>query len=146
MNDYKNLGGRVTVGTDAGYIWKLWGFSYIEEMEIFREAGFTPAEIMRAATSEGAASIYAPKAESAPFGMVRRGMLADLVIVAENPLANLKVLYGTQHLRLNPKTNEPERVGGVRYTIKDGIVYDAPALLRDVADMVAAEKRSLAQP
>lgn len=144
MNDYKNMGGRVTVGTDAGYIWKLWGFSYIEELELFREAGFTPLEIMRAATSEGAASIYVPKGEPAPFGMVRRGMLADLVIVPENPLANLKVLYGTKHLRLNPATNQPERVGGVRYTIKDGIVYDAPALLHDAAAMVEAEKRELA--
>lgn len=144
MNDYKNLGGRVTVGADAGYIWKLWGFSYVEEMEILREAGFAPLEIMRAATSEGAASIYAPKAQLAPFGILKRGMLADLIIVPENPLANLKVLYGTGHRRLNPATNEPERVGGVRYTIKDGIVYDARALLSDVAAMVEAEKRELA--
>jgi hypothetical protein len=28
----------------------------------------------------------------------------------------------------------------VRWTIKDGIVYDAPALLQSVAEMVAAQK------
>ncbi len=33
-----------------------------------------------------------------------------------------------------------QRVGGVRWTIKDGIVYDAPRLLEDVAAMVAAKK------
>ena len=67
-------------------------------------------------------------------------MLADLVIVDENPLENLKVLYGTGHRRLNLETGEIERVGGVRYTIKDGIIYDAKALLEEVAQDVAAEK------
>ena len=43
-------------------------------------------------------------------------MLADLVIVPENPLSNLKVLYGTGHMRLNPQTNRQEKVGGVKYT------------------------------
>ena len=33
-----------------------------------------------------------------------------------------------------------ERVGGVKYTIKDGIVYDAKQLLRDVKAMVDKEK------
>jgi imidazolonepropionase-like amidohydrolase len=34
-----------------------------------------------------------------------------------------------------------ERVGGVRYTIKDGIVYDAKRLLADVAAMVERQKQ-----
>jgi hypothetical protein len=37
-----------------------------------------------------------------------------------------------------------ERVGGVRYTIKDGIVYDAKKLLADVAAMVEAQKKQRA--
>ena len=77
--------------------------------------------------------------------MVRPGMLADLVIVKENPLANLKTLYGTEHLRLNPATNKQELVGGVSYTVKDGIIYDAKKLLAEVADMVASEKARLGQ-
>jgi hypothetical protein len=32
-------------------------------------------------------------------------------------------------------------VGGVKYTIKDGIVFDAKALLADVRAMVAEDKR-----
>ena len=35
-------------------------------------------------------------------------------------LQNLMVLYGTGHVRLNDRTGRTERVGGVRYTIKDG--------------------------
>ncbi|PKM07149.1 MAG: amidohydrolase, partial [Gammaproteobacteria bacterium HGW-Gammaproteobacteria-7] len=52
---------------------------------------------------------------------------------------NLKVLYGTGHVRLGPQ-GVPERTGGVKATIKDGIVYDARRLLADVRALVAAAK------
>jgi Imidazolonepropionase and related amidohydrolases len=116
INDYKNMGGRTTVGTDSGFIWKTYGFAYIEELELMREAGFLPLEIIRSATMYGAKTLYEPKGETPQIGVVRPGMLADLVIVPENPLSNLKVLYGTGHMRLNPQTNRQEKVGGVKYT------------------------------
>ena len=140
VNDYKNIGGRVTVGTDSGFIYKLYGFAYVEELELLREAGFSPLEVIRSATMWGADTLYKPLKKNAPMGVVRTGMLADLVIVPENPLQNLKTLYGTGHMRLNSETNRQEKVGGVKYTIKDGIVYDAPKLLAEVQTMVAAEK------
>ena len=37
--------------------------------------------------------------------------------------------------------NEVVRVGGIKYTIKDGIVYDAKQLLKDVENMVKKAKR-----
>ena len=40
---------------------------------------------------------------------------------------------------LNEK-NEVVRKGGVKYTIKDGIIYDAKKLLDDVRKIVEAEK------
>ena len=57
----------------------------------------------------------------------------------ENPLANLKVLYGTGAIKLTDD-NEITRVGGVRFTIKDGVVYDAKELLEDVREMVKEAK------
>ena len=51
------------------------------------------------------------------------------------------MLYGSGFVRLNDKTGKVERVGGIKYTIKDGIVYDAKRLLDDVAKMVAKQKR-----
>jgi hypothetical protein len=36
--------------------------------------------------------------------------------------------------------NEVVRKGGVKYTIKDGIIYDAKKLLADVKKMVDEEK------
>jgi imidazolonepropionase-like amidohydrolase len=70
---------------------------------------------------------------------VEPGKLADFVVVEENPLKNLKVLYGTGAVKLD-ESNQPTRVGGVKYTIKDGIVYDAKKLLADVRAMVARAK------
>ena len=139
-NEFKNKGGRVTVGSDPGYIYQTWGFAYIGEFEMLQEAGFAPLEVIQAATMNGADEIYESKGTAAPFGTIKAGKLADLVIVPENPLANFKTLYGTGHLRLNRGTNVLERVGGVRWTIKDGIVYDAHKLLEDVAAMVEAKK------
>lgn len=141
LDDYKDRGGRVTIGTDAGFIYKLYGFSYVEEMELLQEAGFHPLEVVRAATLHGAQEIFEPQGEPIKYGEVREGLLADLVIVDENPLENFKVLYGTGAIRLNDETDEVERVGGVEYTIKDGIVYDAEQLLEDVRMMVDEQEQ-----
>jgi imidazolonepropionase-like amidohydrolase len=141
LDDYKDRGGRVTVGSDAGFIYKLYGFAYIQEMELLQEAGFTPLEVIRAATLHGAQEIFEPQGEPIRYGEIREGLLADLVLVDENPLENLKVLYGTGAMRLNKETDEIERVGGVQYTIKDGIVYDAQQLLKDVRQMVDRQEQ-----
>ncbi len=141
IDDYKDAGGRISISDDAGWIYNLYGFGYIEEMELLQEAGLTPLEVIRAATMHPAQALFEPTNKPIEFGIVRPGLLADLVIVDENPLQNLKVLYGTGAMRLNVKTGEPERLGGVKYTIKDGIIYDAKQLLRDVEEMVEAQKR-----
>ena len=138
--DFHDRGGRVTAGSDPGYIYQTWGFAYIGELEMLREAGLSPLAVIRAATLDGARALYEPLGEEPPMGRIAVGQLADLVIVPENPLANLKVLYGTGHTRLNRETGAIEQVGGVRWTIKDGIVYDAPQLLADVARMVAEQE------
>ena len=141
INDYKKMGGRITTGADAGFIYKTFGFGYIEELELLQEAGFHPLEVIQAATMNGALTLHEPKGKAIEFGVLRPGMLADMVIVDQNPLANLKVLYGTGAVKLNDETRKVERVGGIKWTIKDGIVYDAKRLLADVAEMVAKQKR-----
>ena len=135
VNEYKNRGGLVTLGSDAGYIYKLYGFAYIQEMEMFREAGFHPLEIFQSASINGAKVLGVDH----ELGTIEVGKLADLVIVDENPQANLKVLYGTGAIRVN-ENNEAVRVGGITYTIKDGIVFDAKQLLKDVEEMVQSKK------
>ena len=141
LNDYKKMGGRVTTGSDSGFIYQTYGFGYILELELLQETGFHPLEVIQAATMNGALTLHEPLGTPIEFGVVRPGLLADMVIVDENPLENLKVLYGTGAVKLNDDTGMIERVGGIKWTIKDGIVYDAKQLLADVAAMVEAQKR-----
>ncbi|WP_263786470.1 amidohydrolase family protein [Salinibacter grassmerensis] len=135
---HKNRGGRVGVGSDSGYIFKLYGFGYVRELELLQEAGFEPLEVIRSATLEGAQAL----GQADEIGSVEVGKQADLVLVDENPLANLKVLYGTGALRFNKETRSLERAGGVDYTIKDGIVFEAERLLQDVEQMVRTAKEA----
>lgn len=135
VNEYKNRGGRVTLGSDAGYIYKLYGFGYIQEMELFREAGFHPLEIFQSASLKAAEVLGVDD----QLGTIEVGKLADLIIVDANPMKNLKVLYGTGAIYVNNE-NEPIRKGGIKYTIKDGVIYDSRQLLQNVADMVEAAK------
>lgn len=136
LNDYKNHGGRVTTGSDSGYIYKIYGFGFIREFELLQEAGFSPLEVIQSATLNGAQAL----GMESDIGSINIGKKADMVVVAENPLQNFKVLYGTKHYKLND-ANQPTRVGGVKYTIKDGIVYDAQKLLADVRKIVAEAKK-----
>jgi hypothetical protein len=135
VNDYKNRGGRVVVGSDSGYSYNLYGYGFVREMELLREAGFHPLEVVRAATLKGAEALGL----ASDLGSVEVGKLADLVVVDENPLANLKVLYGIGAIKLDQR-NEVVRVGSVKYTIKDGIIYDARRLLGDVRRIVREAK------
>jgi hypothetical protein len=136
VNEYKNRGGRVTAGSDNGFIYETYGFGYIRELELLREAGFHPLEVIRSATLYGAQALGQEK----DLGSVEVGKLADIVIVNANPLKNLQVLYGTGAIHLTPD-NKITRIGGVQYTVKDGIVYDAKKLLRDVKNIVDVEKK-----
>jgi len=146
VNEFKNRGGRVTTGSDSGFIYKTYGFEYIRELELLQEAGFHPLEVIRSATFNGAELLSQQQNRPMEFGVVRPGKLADLIVVPENPVANLKVLYGTGAIRLNDQTGQAERVGGVKWTIKDGIVYDAKKLLEDVAQIVEKAKAAQKAP
>jgi imidazolonepropionase-like amidohydrolase len=137
LNDYKNHGGRVTTGSDSGYIYKIYGFGYVRELELLQEAGFHPLEVVQSATLNGAQALGMDD----EIGSLVVGKLADMVIVDGNPLHNFKLLYGTGHFQLNDD-NQPYRNKAVRYTIKDGVVYDAQKLLADVREIVKQAKQT----
>ena len=135
------MGGRVTVSDDAAYIYNTWGFGIIHEMTLLQEAGFHPLEVIRAATMHGAEALHEPKGVEPEFGIVRAGMLADLVLVDQNPLQNLMVLYGTGHLRLND-THRPQRARRrhpLHHQGRHRLRRETD--LADVAAMVEAQKK-----
>ena len=133
VREFAARGGNVTVGSDAGFIYHLYGFATIREMELHQEAGFHPLEVIQQATSNGARALGL-----ANTGVIRPGFTADLAIVDGNPLHNLKVFYGTG-VEVE-EDGKVERRGGVKYTIKQGIVFDAERLREDVRRMVREAK------
>ena len=135
INEYKNRGGRVTAGSDSGFIFQLYGFAYIRELELLREAGFHPLEVIRSATLNGAEALGMDQ----EIGSIEIGKKADLIIVNENPLQNLKVLYGTGAIKLTDD-NDVIRTRGIIYTVKDGVIYNAKELLADVKAIVDEAK------
>jgi imidazolonepropionase-like amidohydrolase len=128
---FADKGGLVGAGDDAGFIYTLYGFSFLEELELLQEAGFHPIDVIQCATGNNAKLMGLEN----ELGRVRPGFLADLVLIDENPLANFKYLFPTGVLDL--KDGKEVVRGGIKWTIKDGIVYDTPALMKDVRDMVA---------
>ena len=124
VREFERLGGVVTTGEDAGYIYQMYGVGLLRELELHQEAGFQPLEVVRHATHNGAKAL----GKSFEIGRVRAGWLADLIVVNGNPLANFKILYpmGTD-------------AGKLEWTIKDGIPYHVPILWNDVKHM--AKKR-----
>jgi imidazolonepropionase-like amidohydrolase len=136
IQDYKNRGGKVAVGSDVGFIYNLWGFGTIREIELLEHAGFSPLEALHSATEVGAISLGNPK-----LGAVRPGYLADLLVLTANPLDDVKVMYGTGATRQAPG-GQAVQVKGIKYTIRDGVVFDSQALLRDVQEMVRKAKAS----
>jgi imidazolonepropionase-like amidohydrolase len=142
-------GGVLTVGDDAGYLYgSLYGFGTVRELELQQEAGFAPREVIRHATVNGAQVLgLADK-----LGRIRAGFAADLLIVNGNPLANLHLLnpYGTDLMTLDGKVvdnysgdikpGDPRagsvHGGGIEWTIKDGVPYHVPTLMREVKEMV----------
>jgi cytosine/adenosine deaminase-related metal-dependent hydrolase len=136
LKEFFDRGGTITAGTDAGFMYALYGFSNIRELELLQEAGIHPIDVIKIATTNAATVLGLEKLA----GGVRKGCAADLAIVDGNPLDNFKVIYGTGVPRYSEDRTEVVRGGGVRWTIKDGVVFDAKALLRDVEDYVKEMK------
>jgi len=141
LRDYKNRGGRVCAGSDSGFMYQVYGFGYVRELELLQEAGFNPLEVLRAATAHGADLLGIEDLT----GSIEVGKRADILVHDNNPLDDFKLLYGTGALRLDEVKQQGRWEQGLRYTIKDGVVFDCAELLRDVESMVEAYKASEAQ-
>ncbi len=136
VREFARKGGVVGVGDDAGFIYQMYGFGLIRELELHQEAGFNPLTIIEQATMNNARIL----GKEDQLGRVRAGYRADLIVVNGNPLENLKVLYptGVDDIR----DGKPVHTGGVEWTIKDGIPYNGPKLMAEVKDMVAKARAS----
>jgi imidazolonepropionase-like amidohydrolase len=75
----------IAVGTDAGNIGTLHGPSIFRELDLMVEAGMTPAQVLVAATQNGARVM----GRESDLGTIEAGKLADLLILEKNPLEEL---------------------------------------------------------
>jgi imidazolonepropionase-like amidohydrolase len=131
LQEFAKRGGLIGCGDDAGFIYQMYGFGLIRELELHQEAGFQPLIVIQHATNNNAKIL----GQETRIGRVRTGYLADILVVNGNPLENLKVLYpgGFDDLR----DGKVVHTGGVEWTIKDGIPYHAPTLAAEVREIVA---------
>jgi imidazolonepropionase-like amidohydrolase len=150
VREFGLKGGIISTGDDAGYLYgSLYGFGISRELELHEEAGFHPLEVLKHANADGAKVVHMEDR----LGRVRQGFIADLLVVNGNPLENLRIMnpYGTDLMSYNGqiinnysgivKPGDPNvkmvHGGGIEWTIKDGIPYHVPTLMKEVKEMVA---------
>jgi imidazolonepropionase-like amidohydrolase len=73
-------------GTDLSIPYVFAGFSVHDELALFVEAGFTPMAALQAATRNPAIFF----GELSSHGTIERGKLANLVLLAADPLADIR--------------------------------------------------------
>ena len=97
------------VGTDEPvYTNLLPGFAYHRELLAMTYAGIPPAAVLKAATINGARALGIDSS----LGSIEAGKLADIVVVAGDPLEDIKAARN------------------VEYVIRDGVVHDPGTLLQ----------------
>lgn len=136
VKTFHERGGLLTAGSDDG---GMGGIQMIRELELMQEAGIHPIDIIRVATTNANTALGRKD-----LCGIRVGCRADIAVVNGNPLDNLKVMYGRGYgfYGLVPR-EEMWKHGGVAWTIKDGILFDAQALLREAEWYVEQERERL---
>ncbi len=128
--DFEMKGGVIGTGEDAGFIYQMYGFGLLRELELHQEAGFQPLKVIQHATSNGAKILG--KEDS--LGRIRIGYKADFIVVNGNPLENFKVLspLGIEEI----KDGKAVKTGGIEWTIVGGVPFHVPTLAAEVRQLV----------
>src|SRR5262249_46394934 len=92
-------GVKLGFGTDSGPPGRFQGFFEHWEMELMREAGLTPMQIITAATGSGAEFLGAKD-----LGTLEAGKWADLIVLGKNPVDDIR----------NTRTIESVYIGGTK--------------------------------
>ena len=121
----RNLGVKVMAGTDTGNSPVMpYGELHANEADIFvRHGGYTPMEAILACTRDNA---YAVGLED-QVGIIESGKLADIIILDQDPLADIRVLQGGRHLTT---------------VIKDGKVVDLSKQPNEETATLAFQQRA----
>ena len=137
--EFSKRGGNLGYAADDPFLWNTSGIANVRELQLIHEAGLNPLEVIRSATYNSAITLRRPD-----LGLIQTGYTADLLIVDGNPLHNLRFLYAFG--ALDSAEGDIVRRGGIRWTIKDGVVFDNRILIEDALQMVAESKRGWKNP
>ena len=137
--EFNKRGGHLSYASDDPYLWNTTGIANIRELQLIHEAGLNPLEVIRSATYNSAKTLRRPD-----LGLIQTGFVADLLIVDGNPLQNLRFLYAFG--ALDSAAGDTIRKGGIRWTIKDGVVFDNKILIDEVVEMVMKSKEGWTDP
>lgn len=137
--EFNKRGGQLGYASDDPFLWNTTGISNIRELQLIHEAGLNPLEVIRSATYNSARTLRRPD-----LGFIQTGYVADLLIVDGNPLHNLRFLYAFG--ALDSADGDVVRRGGIRWTIKDGVVFDNKILINEVMEMVSRSKEGWTNP
>ncbi len=83
---FRDAGVPIVAGTDAGVSGVVAGFAMHDELELLVQAGLTPQEALNSATILPAQWMGIDK----QIGTIETGKLADLLLLDENPLTDIK--------------------------------------------------------
>jgi imidazolonepropionase-like amidohydrolase len=95
-------GGTIVTATDAGNPLTLHGPSIYNEMEAMQAAGIPAAEIVVMATRNGAHTM----GRLTDFGTLEAGKIADLVVLADDPRADVRAFRSLTHVMRAGKLHE----------------------------------------
>jgi imidazolonepropionase-like amidohydrolase len=96
-----NAGAKIAAGTDSGTPGVVIGRGLHKELELMVEAGLSPMEAIMAGTKNAADNL----GKASELGTIEEGKLADMIVVAGNPLDNI------------------ETTRNIKMVIKDGSVF-----------------------
>jgi imidazolonepropionase-like amidohydrolase len=96
----------LTVGTDTPTPWIIPGVSYHEELRLLADAGLTPAEVLRAATWNGAVAVRRDR----EIGSLEAGKRADIVVLRDDPLRDVAALAAIEWIVQGGRLMAPQEI------------------------------------